>query len=168
MIEDEAKRNRSDPEPVGAAGPAPPPVADKAAKTARRPGRWRRRLLWCGAIFLLFIVIFRLSLPWLLPWTLKKIAADYDLDCKYDRLELSLLGGDAELWHLTVAPKEGGAPFIHAEYCRADIATPHLLAGRVIVRRLEADGVDLLVERDEDGSIALLKRIENAAKKRGK
>src|SRR5262245_25752601 len=43
----------------------------------------------------------------------------------------------------------------------------HLLIGKIVFRRLEVDGLDLLVERDADGQLALLKRMERARAARG-
>jgi hypothetical protein len=110
-------------------------------------------------VIVVLAVTFRIALVIALPSVLRSVAGKYDLACTYERLDLTILGADAELWHLVVAPKEGGEPFFHSEYCRADVSVLALFRGRLVVRRLEADGVDVLVERP-DGSLPLLKHPE--------
>ncbi len=95
----------------------------------------------------------------LLPSVLQKIAGQYGLTCTYDHSDMYLIDSDVGLWHLTIAPKEGGEPLFKAEYCRGDIAALPLLRGKLVVRRAEADGINLLLERLADGSIPILKHL---------
>ena len=125
--------------------------------------RWLRHFVWTAAILCILIALFRFALILSLPLVLEKVSAGYGLRCTYERLDITFIGMDVELWHLDLSPQEGGEPFVHAEYCRADVATLELLRGRLVVRRIESDGMDLLVERDADGSLPLLKRLQEGA-----
>jgi hypothetical protein len=120
-------------------------------------------------------LVFRVALHFLLPVVLRKTAAGYDLACTYDRLDLSLLGGDAGIWNLQLAPlvhpvagspasspttaPAPPTPLIQSEYIRARISPLALLIGRLHVFRLEADGAEILLERQPDGRIPLLDRL---------
>jgi len=136
----------------------------KAGKTGRR--RWPRRVLVGLMVLLVLALIARIALGLALPSIVSKLAERYDLSCTFERLDLSLLAGDVELWHLVVAPLENEAPseatepFLDAEYCRADLAVTALLRGRIVLRRLEADGVDLSLRRDAGGTWDLMRHLE--------
>jgi hypothetical protein len=123
----------------------------------KAPGRWRRRIVRT----FMFIIVLGLGLQillWcLLPWTLRRAAKFYDLDLTCDRPDLSLFNSDAGLWHVKVT--QHGQPVASVDYCRADISILNLFRGKLIIQRLEADGVDLTVQRDADGTIPLLKGI---------
>ncbi len=111
-------------------------------------------------IVLLGVVIFtRVMIVALLPSVLQKIAGQYGLTCTYDHSDMYLIDSDVGLWNLTIAPKEGGEPLFKAEYCRGDISALPLLRGKLVVRRAEAEGIDLLLERKADGSIPILKHL---------
>ncbi|MBN1421423.1 MAG: DUF748 domain-containing protein [Planctomycetes bacterium] len=164
----EAERpDAPDEKPAGGAGaptgsPAAPAVPAAPAKPRKRR-RWLRRIGCAAAILFLLLVVLRFALPFVLPSIIAKVAKGYGLSCTYERLHFSVLGGSAELWHLVVAPIEGGEPFVHLEYACVDVATTALLRGKIVVRRLEVDGLDLLVDRDAEGKIALLERIGKGA-----
>ena len=87
---------------------------------------------------------------------MKKVAAAYGFDIGFDQQELTLLGGNVGLWGLKVTPKSGGEPVFRAGYIRGYISTIELLKGRLLVRRAEADGIDLALEHRADGHIPLL------------
>jgi hypothetical protein len=74
---------------------------------SRLPMRLRRGVLWSLVTLVLLLTIFRVTLPWIVPSVLRKVASGYGLTCEYERLELSLLGGDAGLWNLKLSPIEG-------------------------------------------------------------
>ena len=93
---------------------------------------------------------------------LRKTAALYGLDCSYERFEFSALSGDAGMWHLTLTPKEGGEPVLQSEYVRGHISTWALFRGRLDVWRVEADGVDVNVDRTADGRLPLVDRFLGA------
>ena len=152
---------------------AAPTVPHEPAPSPQR--RWKRRLLWTLAILLVVGTILRVVLAFTLPSLLDSAAAHYGLECEYERLDLSLLAGDLELWHLTLRPKtdveDGATPgvenspetevpsYVDTEYLRADLDVLQLLRGRLSVRRLEVDGMDIILDRREDGSLALLEHF---------
>ncbi|MFO0984624.1 MAG: DUF748 domain-containing protein [Planctomycetota bacterium] len=123
--------------------------------------RWRRLKVMLIAVAVLAVVV-RIALGMALPRILDAIAQTYGLRCRYERLELSLLAGDVELWHLAVMPSDGGAPYLEQEYFRAHLSIGSLLLGKVVVRRLEVDGLDLDLERGQDGELELLARVRAA------
>ncbi len=133
----------------------------KSARPRRR--RWLRRIARTVLALVILGVVLRFVVSLVLPSVLAKVAKDYGLRCTYERLDVTFIGLDAELWHLVIAPEEGGEPFVRAEYCRADVATLELLRGRLAVRRVDADGLDLLIDRDADGTIPLLARLSRNA-----
>ena len=124
-----------------------------------RPRRWRRRIAISLVVVAVVAVLLRIALWLTLASLVDNAARAYNLTCTYERLDLSLLTGDAELWHLVLAPTDGGEPFVDAEYTRADIAVSALFTGRLVIRRLEVDGVDVALTRDADGKIDLLERV---------
>lgn len=142
------------------------PAADhpkKIDKTAKKSRWWRRK----GAIILFVLlglaVIFRVALVVLLPTVMNKVAATFKLQCHYDRLDLSLTGGNAAIWGLRVLPREGGDPVLSADYLQGDISVVALFRGRLVVYRAAADGVDATFEREADGHIPLLDRFAPAS-----
>ncbi|HSV12746.1 MAG TPA: DUF748 domain-containing protein, partial [Tepidisphaeraceae bacterium] len=141
---------------ITAAEASPAPAAPKSPK---KPNRWRRR----GAIAVIALVVLgfaaRILLPLTLPMVLRRIAGNYGLTCQYDRLELNLLSGDAGIWGVEFRPKEGGDAVVQADYAHGNLSVLHLLRGRLDVWRVEADGVDVNVEREADGRIPLLERF---------
>ncbi len=135
------------------------PDSGKKQKSPARPGRWRRRF-WTVFITVLSLgVIFRILLSLLLPWTIQRVARTYGLDCTFERADIYLTGGDAGLWHLKVKQIDDGQTIAVADYCRADLSLLQLLRGRLVVQRLEADGWELTLHRNADGTIPLLKRL---------
>ena len=103
------------------------------------------------------VLLFQIVLSLLLPWTLRRVAKIYDLDLTCGRPDLSLFSSDAGLWHVNVT--QHGQPVANVDYCRADISILNLFRGRLVVQRLEADGVNLTVQRNADGGIPLLKGL---------
>jgi hypothetical protein len=136
--------------------PAPP--APRKEKVSR-PKRWRRRILIAIGVVALFAMAARGALNLLLPSVLRKVAAGYDLTCDYERVEVSLLSGDAALWHLNFRPKSGGEPVLDFDYVRGNISLLSLLRGKLDVWRMEADGVNVLLERTTDRRVPLLERL---------
>jgi hypothetical protein len=114
------------------------------------------RIAVIGAILL---SIARIWLSLSLPWVLQKVASGYGLRASYDRLDLTLLELDVELWQLEVLDDATNAEVVRVEYCRADVSIVDLFFGRLVVRRVEVDGLDAHIERDENGRIVLLARF---------
>ena len=154
----QAASDAAEPEPASAKPAAAPPRTDAPAKP-RRKRRWLRRIAYTFAILFVLAVGIRIAAWIALPTVLRQVGKTYDLDIKYDELSLTVLGADAELWHLSMAPKGVDKPLFDAEYCRADIVLWELFRGRLVVRRLEADGVDLDIERAPDGSFVGLEKF---------
>jgi len=138
--------------------PAKPPGRPAERKTGRRP-RWLRYLFWAGAIVAVVVVVLRIILWLFLPWILNKTMAQYGLEARYERLSLSLLTGDAELWHLVLAPSDANTPLADVEYCRADVSLVTLLTRRLVVHRIEIDGMDVNLTRAQDGTFPQLRTL---------
>lgn len=131
--------------------PLPAPAPEPAARPPRRR-RWLRRLL----ILALILYVVRTVLLAMLPSLLDGAAEEQGLRIGYERLDVSLLGLDVELWHLDVTPRDAAndtPPLMHLEYVRADVAVLSLLVGDLVVRRAEVDGLDMDLELDEDGRL---------------
>jgi Domain of Unknown Function (DUF748) len=123
------------------------------------PRPWRRRLTIAALVVLALAVLSRIVLIVLLPPVIRQVAGQYGLSAQYERMELYLLDGDVGIWHFSLSPVEGGAPLVQADYTRCHVSILDLLFGRLTVRRLETEGVDLTVQRNADGSIPLLQRF---------
>lgn len=135
-------------------GPPPPPPG-----RARRAGRWALRISLGG---LALLVLARLLTPLVLPSILDAALGGLGLAARYERLELSLLTGDLAVRGLEVVPAEGGAPILSAAHVQVDVAPLALLGGRLRFRRLALDQVDALLDREPDGTLAIVRRIERA------
>jgi hypothetical protein len=138
--------------------PTPP---DKKAKAAR----WRRRTIWTLSVLIVLGFFLRAVLPLALPTVMRKVAGVFGLTCNYDRLELNLFSGDAGIWGLEFKPKEGGDAILTADYCHGNVSVLNLFKGKLNVWRVEADGVDINVDRNADGHIPLLDRFVAATSK---
>lgn len=123
---------------------------------------WRRRIIRILAAMMVIVLALRLLFAILLPVAINRVAGLYDLNASYERSELNLMSGDAGLWHLKFTPKTGGEPIAEVGYVRGNISLLALLRLRLDVWRAEADGVQLLVERNADGSIPLLEKFLKA------
>src|SRR5262245_25637330 len=140
--------------------PTPPPVP-QASENPRK--RWMRRIVRIAIVLVVLLLAFRAAVSIALPMVLQRVASFYGADCDYQRSQLSFLGGDAEIWQLKFTPKDGSEPFIHADYVRGDLSPLNRLRGRLVVWRVEADGVNLLVDINDQGQIALLKHFAGEA-----
>lgn len=133
--------------------PASKPVRTTAQK-------WKRRLAIVAIAVIAIGVIARVILAVALPKVLNTVAKHYGLDASYERSEIYLISGSVGMWHLNFTPKnKPGEPVISTEYCRADVSALNLLRGKLVVYRVEADGVEVLVDRNENGEIELLKTL---------
>jgi hypothetical protein len=141
----------------GLPSPTPPPPSDKPPMSRAR--KWRRRLSLVVVVLLAMSLVSRLVLIFILPPVLRHVAHGYGLTAQYEHMELYLLDGDVGIWHFSLSPIEGGDPLVQSEYARCDVSVLDLLRGRLSLRRLEAEGIDVLIERKSDGTIPLLQRI---------
>jgi hypothetical protein len=150
--------------PPSSPPPSPPPEsAATPPASAKKSRRWLSRIRTLVVFLLLLAVLARIIVAIAFPIVLNRVAGFYNLSCSYDRLELSMLSGDAGLWNLTFTPKGGTEPIFQSEYVRGDISTLNLLRGKLAVWRVEADGVNILVDRNPDGTIPLLKLLPTRA-----
>jgi len=112
--------------------------------------RWTRRLLWiCAAA-----VVARVALWATAPWILERAAAAAGYRARLDALDLSILGGRVELRRLDLdlLDAEAERPLLHVEYATVDLDVSALATGRLLVHRVEVDGVDVALQRDRDGA----------------
>lgn len=126
-------------------------TAKGAAPTPPRSRRWRRWLLWSVVLLLLLRLLIWLALP---P-VLTRVLAGAGFAARWERLDLSLLGGAVELWHLQLAAPDGAEPDVRVEYIAADLDVLALLTGTLRVRRAEVDGADITLRRGADGVLHL-------------
>jgi hypothetical protein len=125
----------------------------------KKSRRWSRRLLWILTIFIAIIVILRLVLWVSLPWILNRTIKSYNLQCKYERLDFSILTGDAELWHMELKPTDSNDSFVYIEYCKAEVSLITLLSHQFVIPRIEIDGMDVSITRDSNGQFPQLQRF---------
>ena len=131
-------------------------------KIEKKPRWWRRKSMIVLMVLLGLAVILRVTIVLLLPTVMNKVAGTFKLQCHYDRLDLSLTGGNAAMWGFQLLPREGGDPVLRADYLQGDISVLALLRGRLVVYRAAADGVDATFEREADGHIPLLDRFASS------
>jgi uncharacterized protein DUF748 len=109
--------------------------------------KWRRRFLWLAVL----AVVARIALAYGAAPMLGFVVGMLELDSEVESIEFDVFAGEARLyglslWHAGGDPNE---PIVELEYASVDIATLELLRGNLIVRRVEADGLDLYLTRDE-------------------
>ncbi|MGC4030566.1 MAG: DUF748 domain-containing protein [Tepidisphaeraceae bacterium] len=136
-----------------------PPADAKPLKPKKKRRTWRQRIRLTILALLILAFCFRIALNFLLPTVINRIAAMYDLEVGYDRLSLSMLGGNAQIWGLKVRPANGGEPILQGEYLQGDIQPLELFRGRLVAYRAEVDGLVVAVDREADGSIPLINRF---------
>jgi hypothetical protein len=105
------------------------------------------------------VLVLRVLVAVAFPLVLNRVVAFYNLSCTYDRVNLSMLDGDLNLYNLTIRPKEGGEEIAHADYVFGNISPLELLRGRLFVYRLETDGINLVIDRTADGRVPLIDRL---------
>ena len=139
----------------------PTPPGPSAASTARagKLRKWRRRLSRVLLVLFIVVVLGRFLVSLAFPLVVGHVVAFYNLSCTYDRAELSISDGNLNLFNLTLRPKEGGEPIAHADFIYGNISPLELLRGRLHVFRVEADGTELSLDRNADGTIPLLQRL---------
>ena len=137
---------------------APNPAGGNTPRQSRYL-KWRRRLKRILIALVIAAFAFRMLLSLLLPYAINKAAGLYGLDCQYSRLKLSLLGGFASIWDMKLTPKSGGEPILVAYNAGGAISTWDLLHGQLTIWRINADAVDVYVERLADGRIPLIERF---------
>jgi hypothetical protein len=134
-------------------------TAPAAEAKKRKPRNWRRRILRTLVAVCILIIGFRILLSLILPSVLNRVAGYYGMSCDYQRLELNMLNGDAGIWGMEFRPVEGGSPIVQTDYCHGNISVMDLLRGKLVAYRVEADGVEMNIDRTADGRIPLLDRF---------
>ena len=119
-----------------------------------RTKKRRRKVILIS--FICALVVGRLAIPVAVPAALDSWADSQGLRADYEELDLSVLTGEVELWHLTLKDKfagEAAEEVVHVEYVTLDVDMASLFSGRPRIARVEADGLDLRIERDSEGNI---------------
>lgn len=139
--------------------PAKPSEPAKPEPRPRKRRRWLRRLAWTLGILLTLLLIFRIVLIIALPTVINRVGNYYGVDVSYSRLQLSVLGGQAALWDVSVTLKSTGQEVLRAEYLNGNLSVWELFQGRLHLWRAEVDGTLLTVVREADGSIPLIQTL---------
>src|SRR4051794_35896597 len=100
----------------------PTPAKDVSTKRTRRE-KWRRRFFVLVTTLALISLLVRAAAHAIFPIVLDRIAGTYGLHADYDKLDLSVLGGDVGIWGLRFTPVDGGKPVVTSAYCRGAIST---------------------------------------------
>lgn len=138
-------------------------ASPKQAKKARKKRTWRRRL-WLLFIGIVVIgIVIRIAVQVAFPIVLSRVAGSYGLAADYRQFRMSMLSGDVGLGRLEFKNQKTGEAFANANYVRATISPLKLLIGQLEVWRVEADGVDVHVRREADGSIAVIDDLLKAS-----
>jgi hypothetical protein len=87
-----------------------------------------------------------------LPWLLNRTVQPYGLSSSYERLTLSLLTMDMEARHLVLTAKDVAEPLADMEYFRAHVSPWSLAVGRLLIYRVEVDGMEVLLLRNNRGT----------------
>ena len=122
------------------------------AVTSGRSRWWSRPVGWIALVALAVVLALRIALWLSLPWLLNRTVEPYGLRCTYERLTLSLLTTDMEIRHLVLTAKDVSEPLADMEYCRAHVSVWSLAARRLVVYRVEVDGMEVMLLRDAQGT----------------
>jgi len=132
---------------------------EKAEKKTPQPQakkrRWLKRLAKIAVWVFVVLVLLRIALSVALPHIADKVVQGFDMACSWERLDLSILTGNVELWHLDARTAGDGDPIAAMEYCRADVDLSALLGGRIVLRRVEIDGLDVRLHRNAAGEFEI-------------
>ncbi|MEM9800504.1 MAG: DUF748 domain-containing protein, partial [Planctomycetota bacterium] len=147
----------ADVEPVQDSAPAEEP------KKKRRGRRWTRWFGWMLGI----LIVGRVAIGFAAEPIARSVASNFGIDLRWDDLDLSVHSGRVEIWglHADVAGEEGeeSEPLFHARTVAFDLDVGELFSGVVRVTRLELDGAEVEVARDEDGRWSFAPVLETLA-----
>lgn len=127
--------------------------------------RWFRVVVLVAGV----ILVLRLGLGLLLSRAIDLAIAPRGLACSWEGLDLSILSGRGDVRHLTISDREKPAAKSEPEtlavidYADFDMELLPLLAGKLRIRRLEIDGMQVDLERDPDGTWNLERHLGAAA-----
>ena len=147
------------PSPPADASPPPATPPGKPIKPKKKKRTWGQRFKILVLVLLIGACLLRVALNWVLPTVINRVAGLYGLECGYDRLGLSLLGGHANLYGLKLRPQGGGDSLMQADYIEGDLSVLQLFQGRLVVFRAEVDGVVVAIDREADGSLPILQKF---------
>src|SRR5438874_8770842 len=100
-----------------------PPTAPATAPNGKKKKRsWGQRLKLTALVVVILALCFRVAVNLLLPTVLGKVAGTYGMECEYDRMNLSALGGNASIWGFALRPKGGGDAVLRADYLQGSIS----------------------------------------------
>src|SRR4051812_48740616 len=105
------------------------PLEKTPVASTKKPKSWKRRLKIAFFTLLTCVFVLRIIVILALPAVLAKVASFYDLDLKYDRASLALIGGNAALTNVKVYARSGGEPIFTADYLHGEILPFELLTG---------------------------------------
>jgi hypothetical protein len=124
-----------------------------AAPEPKPRRRWWRRIFWT---LLLLVIAARIALPFALAWVADSYAKELGLTCRWREFRLGILAGELRVQGLELhARNEQGEPsgeaLLRVDLLGVDLRTTKLFSGELDLALAELDGVDLRVERREDG-----------------
>ncbi len=131
---------------------APPSSPQGPDGRAGRRRRWLRRTGWIAMAVLSVLAAFRIAVWISLPWLLNRTVQPYGLASSYERLSLSLLTMDMEARHLVLTAKDVPEPLADMEYFRAHVSPWSLAVGRLLIYRVEVDGMEVMLLRNSEGT----------------
>ena len=135
----------------------------QAAKdSSAREARGRRILRWlrAGLILVIALLAARVLLPSASMALIDRALRSRGLTCSYETLDLGLLRGQVDLWHLGVRPLAApkGAQvgdLLRVEHAAIDLSMRDLLRGEISLRRIGVEGVDVRLDLSDAGIAAL-------------
>ena len=128
----------------------------------KKPGARRRRLVRIVVALFLVGLALRISLWIALPTILDSASRRYGLGVRVRGSQPDVADGGPRDVASHPDSAGGDAPILDAEYTRADVSVSALFAGDLVFRRLEVDGIDLVVDRASDGSFPGLRGLIEA------
>lgn len=148
--------------------PAPSDEQVSEDATPPRPGCLARIRKWLFRLFLFIvflIVVARLALPYAIPHVLPGVLEKYDLKAEYSDLEMSTLFNFIELKNLTVKSFDGEKEYVSLERFTFHLKLLPLAGQKVYLKQLDIQGLEVTIDREQDGQLELVKRLLAAIEK---
>lgn len=114
--------------------------------------RWTKRIALFAVVL---VVVARLTLPWWLPRLVHSTLESRELQASWNDLDLSLLGLNANVTGLRIAPlgaAEDEVPLASIDDVGFDVDVSALIRGDRHVHRVEVSGVEAWLHRGPDGT----------------
>jgi len=131
-------------------------TASRTGPVPRR--RMPRRLLRAAGVAVVTLVALRLAISLALVPAVRSALSSLGFDAEIERIDLSIHEGRVEIGGLALWEKgapPGSDPLVRLRYAHADLSMGRLFSGRVRLERVEADGVEILLERGPDGRFSI-------------